>query len=83
MAELVVPDIGEEVEARLRRRASRHGLSVEEEVREILRDAVRDEDDQTVGLGSRIAARFRGIGFREGELPERSDEPVRAASFEE
>jgi plasmid stability protein len=83
MAQLVVADIEDEVEARLRRRALRHGLSVEDEVREILRDAVSDEDEPDVGLGTRIASMFRGVGFRKGEFPERSGEPLRPAIFDD
>ena len=40
MAQLVVRKIEESVVARLRRRAARHGVSVEEEHRRILRDAL-------------------------------------------
>ncbi len=40
-----------------------------EEVREILRNAVRDEDGARAPLGSRIAARFAGLGLTE-DLPE-------------
>jgi antitoxin FitA len=43
MAQLVVRDLEDDVKARLQHRARRHGRSVEEEVREILRDAVKDE----------------------------------------
>lgn len=40
MAQLVVRNLEDEVKARLRKRAQRHGRSTEEEVREILRNAV-------------------------------------------
>ena len=40
MAQLVVRKIEESVVARLRRRAARHGVSLEEEHRQILRAAV-------------------------------------------
>jgi plasmid stability protein len=39
VAQLVVRDIEEDVKIGLRRRAKRHGRSMEAEVREILRDA--------------------------------------------
>lgn len=71
MPQLLVRNIEADTKARLQRRAKRHGRSMEQEVRDILRDAVKNEDESAVGLGTRIAARFKGIGFREGEgLPE-------------
>ena len=67
MAQLVVRNLDEEVKAKLRRRATAHGRSMEEEVRAILRDAVKEEARPKGGLGTRIAALFAGIGLREGE----------------
>ena len=69
MAQVIVRRLEEEVKTRLQRRARRHGRSVEEEVRHILRNAVKEEIRPTANLGSRIAARFRGIGLDE-DLPE-------------
>ncbi|MCC7275626.1 MAG: Arc family DNA-binding protein [Alphaproteobacteria bacterium] len=69
MAQILVRNLDEEIKSRLRRRADRHGRSVEAEVREILRDAVRSEDPTRLPLGSRIAARFVGIGI-DDDLPE-------------
>jgi plasmid stability protein len=62
MAQLVVRNLEDDVKARLQARARRHGRSTEEEVRDILRHAVRDEGAPKPGLGSRIAARFAGTG---------------------
>jgi plasmid stability protein len=71
MAQLVVRNLDDAVKEKLRRRAAAHGRSMEEEVRAILRDAVKDEARPKSGLGKRIAARFAGIGLREGEdIPE-------------
>jgi plasmid stability protein len=71
MAQLVVRNLDEEVKAKLRRRAAAHGRSMEEEVRAILRDAVKEGARPKAGLGTRIAARFAGIGLRDGEeIPE-------------
>ncbi|MGH7987598.1 MAG: FitA-like ribbon-helix-helix domain-containing protein [Candidatus Binataceae bacterium] len=69
MAQLVVRHLEEELKRRLRRRAARRGCSVEEEVREILRNALKDETVRVSPLGSRIAARFSRQGLAE-ELPE-------------
>ncbi len=82
MAQLVVRNLEDDVKARLQRRARRHGRSTEEEVREILRNAVRDEDVAKTPLGSRLRARFAGIGL-EGELPELRGETAEPATFEE
>jgi plasmid stability protein len=66
MAQLVVRKIENEVKAKLQGRAKRHGRSMEEEVREILRDAAKNErGSHRRGLGSEIAALFRGIGLEE------------------
>ena len=43
MAQLVVRNIENEVKVKLQRRARRNGRSMEEEVREILRDAAKNE----------------------------------------
>jgi plasmid stability protein len=42
MAQLVVRDLEEEMKARLKRRAERHGRSMEDEIRRILRNAVKE-----------------------------------------
>jgi antitoxin FitA len=82
VAQLVVRNLEEDVKARLQRRARRHGRSTEEEVREILRNAAKNEGAQRAPLGSRLRARFAGIGL-EDELPELRGEVARPATFEE
>ena len=69
MAQLLVRHLEDDVKAKLQRRACRHGRSTEEEVREILREAVRDEGGAQAPLGSRLAARFAGLGLTQ-EIPE-------------
>jgi plasmid stability protein len=69
MAQFIVRDIEDDVKARLKRRAERHGRSMEEEAREILRDAVKEEKRTLPNLGSRIATRFTATGLTE-DLPE-------------
>jgi plasmid stability protein len=70
MAQLIIRNIEIELKAKLQRRAKRHGRSMEQEVREILRDATKAEPRRQ-GLGTRIAALFRDIGLRDGEeIPE-------------
>jgi hypothetical protein len=56
---------------------------MEEEVRHILGDAVRDEADITsAALGSRIAARFAGVGLSDDDIPEIRGESARPASLD-
>jgi plasmid stability protein len=81
MAQLVVRNIEDDVKTRLQGRASRNGRSLEEEVREILRDAVKGEARRPRKLGTEIAARFRGIGF-ESEVLEWRGNPVKPAKFD-
>jgi plasmid stability protein len=63
MAQLVIRRLEDDVKAKLQRRARRHRRSTEEEVREILRDAVKDERRPRRALGSLLAARFERIGL--------------------
>ena len=84
MAQLVVRNLEDEVKAKLRRRAAAHGCSMEEEVRAILRAAVNSETAKQAGLGTRIAARFAGIGLRDGEdIPELRGYAPKPATFDE
>jgi antitoxin FitA len=82
MAQLLIRNLEDEVKARLQRRAWRHGRSTGEEVREILRNAVKGESAPRKPLRSRLRERFAGIGL-EDELPELRGEVARPATFEE
>jgi plasmid stability protein len=82
MAQLVVRNIENDVKERLQRRAKKHGCSLEELVRDILRDAAKDTRP-TGGLGSEIAALFKDVGFEEGEILEWRGYPVQPAKFDE
>ena len=83
MAQLVVRNIEEEVKERLVERARRHGRSMEEEVRSILRDAVHEElkPAPEIGFGSLLVNFFAGreLDFEIEEL--RGDE-ARPATFD-
>ncbi|HJQ37843.1 MAG TPA: Arc family DNA-binding protein [Thermoanaerobaculia bacterium] len=81
MAQVIVRQLDEEVKEKLQRRARRHGRSTEEEIREILRNAVRSEGGVRTRLGSRIAARFRRIGL-DKEIPELRGQAARPADLE-
>jgi plasmid stability protein len=80
MAQFVVRNLETQVTVRLKRRAKRHGRSMEEEVREILRNSVKQEDRPAGGLGSRIAALFRNAGLRE-DIPELRDIRIEQVDF--
>ena len=80
MAQLVVRNLEDEVKAQLHRRAARHGRRMEEEVREILRNALKNDGTAVSLLGSRIAARFADSGLIE-DLPELRGDEARPASF--
>lgn len=75
MAQVIVRNIDDDVKAGLKQRASQHGWSMEEEVRQILRNAVSEKTQTRLKLGSRIAARFAGAGLDE-PLPELHGETI-------
>ena len=80
MAQFIVRHLEDDVKSRLKRRAERHGRSMEEEVRHILRNVVKEERKHAPKLGSRIAARFRKAGLT-ADLPELRGQAVRSAEF--
>lgn len=67
MAQIIVRAIEDDVKERLQKRAARHGHSMEAEVRDILRDAVKRDRQRTSGLGTAISGLFNGIGLKDGE----------------
>jgi plasmid stability protein len=81
VAQLVVRNIENGVKARLQRRAKRNGRSMEEEVRDILRNAVFEQDVASGGLGTEISALFADIGI-ESDIPELRGHEIKPASFE-
>jgi len=80
MAQLVVRNLDDDVKRRLKQRARRHGRSAEEEVRDILRNAVIGEGAPSPPLGTALAARFARIGLDE-DIPELRGQPARPAVF--
>ena len=81
MAQLLVRNLEIEVKVRLQQRAESNGRSMEEEARDILRDALKDDAPVSGGLGSEIAALFQGLGFEEG-IAELRGYDARPAEFE-
>lgn len=82
MAQLVVRNLASSIKAGLQRRARRHGRSMEEEVREILRNAVLDEEAPALGLGTEIAALFSKAGLT-ADIAELRGHEIKPAKFEE
>lgn len=59
MATLTIRNFDDALKVTLRMQAARHGQSMEEEVRSILRQALT-QAPATTGLGTRLADRFAG-----------------------
>jgi plasmid stability protein len=81
MAQLVVRNIENSVKDQLQRRAKRHGRSMEEEVRDILRNAVHEERGSSRGLGTEIAELFSKAGLQ-SEIGELRGHKIKVPSFE-
>jgi plasmid stability protein len=81
MAQFVVRNLENVVKLRLQRRAKRHGHSMEEEIRDILRSAVNEEDVPAGGLGTEISALFAKVGL-DSDIPELRGHEIKPASFE-
>jgi len=81
MAQLLVRNLENSVKARLQRRAKRNGRSMEEEVRDILRAAVKEEKSDKGGLGTEISRIFAKHGL-ERPISELHFE-IKPPSFEE
>jgi antitoxin FitA len=75
MSTLNIRNLDPSVKAKLRVRAARHGRSMEEEARNILRAALAQSEPGAADLGERIRRRFAAVGGVELEIPPR--EPVR------
>ena len=71
MAALSIRKLDDDVKERLRRRAASHGRSMEAEVRRILIDAVRDQDESPELFGA-LMDQVGALGGVELDLPARS-----------
>ena len=73
MASITVRNLDEGLKRRLRIRAAENGKSMEQEVRDILKDALDEYEEVPTGkdLASSIRARFAPFGGVELELPPR------------
>ncbi len=75
MMSITIPDIDDELTARLRSQAASHGQSVEDEARDILRSALERISTEPHDLAAAIRARFAPFGGFELSIPHR--EPMR------
>jgi plasmid stability protein len=71
MATMTIRKIDDQLKARLRVQAARHGRSMEDEARDILRTALSTEPAQTVSLAEAIRRRIEPLGGVELQLTER------------
>ncbi len=71
MASMTIRDIDEKLKAKLRIQAARHGRSMEDEARDILRTALSVEASRTKGLVEVIRARIEPLGGVELEIAPR------------
>jgi len=78
VAQLLVRNLEDNLKLELQRRAKRNHRSMEDEARHILRDALAEKpDNEPLGLGSQIAADFRGIGVKRERLPFEAARPAK------
>jgi plasmid stability protein len=83
MAQLLIRRIDEDVKENLRRRAKRHGVSMEEEARAILRTTLLKDDGEEYGLGTRIANLFKDIPDNDEPFERPLRGPIRRVDFDE
>ncbi len=70
MAVLTIRNVDEAIKTALRVQAAREGVSMEEEARRILRDALSRQEEQ-MPLGQRLLRRFSGTASTDFALPTR------------
>ncbi|ABE45914.1 conserved hypothetical protein [Polaromonas sp. JS666] len=79
MSSITVRNLDESVKTGLRLRAARHGCSVEQEVRQILRQAVAPEQSGAISFAERVNRRF--VGLEADDLPIPPRRPARTSSL--
>ena len=73
MSSITVRNLDDKLKARLRLRAALHGLSMEQEVRNILQNTLETEQagDSGLSFAQRVNRRFQGLVADELTLPAR------------
>lgn len=83
MTQILVRNLETTLKTRLQRRAKRNGRSMEAEAREILRNALREEEKLKRGVGSELVAMFRDSGvYLDEPIPEIRDLKMEIPEFE-
>ena len=75
MAGLTIRNLDDSVKTKLRVRAAKHGRSMEEEARTMLRAALAETPPQTENLAQAMGRLFGRLGGMELELPPREKMP--------
>jgi len=75
MTDITIHDLEDDLSQRLQVRAAAHGRSMEEEVRQILRETLGAQSVEESNLAERLRRRFQPLGGV--ELPELEREPIR------
>lgn len=75
MTSITIRKLDDAIKARLRVRAARHGRSMEEEAREILKSGLKEEPVQISNLAQAIRRHLEPLGGVKLKLPRRA--PVR------
>lgn len=73
MSSITIRNLDDKLKASLRMRAASHGVSMEQEVRNILQNTLVADANTPDGLtfSQRINQRFKGLGLEEFPLPAR------------
>ena len=83
MAQILIRNLDDGLKGRLQRRAKLHGQSMEAEAREILRNALREDEAQSVGFGTASVALFSGSGvYLDEPIPEMRGLKMEIPEFE-
>jgi plasmid stability protein len=82
MASMTIRDLDDDLKKRLRMRAARHGRSMEEEARDILRSALAGKAGQSTPLVESIRERFAPLGGVELQIAPR-EAPRGVLKFDE
>lgn len=83
MGQILVRKIDDDLKRRLKLRAERHGVSMEEEARTILKATLLVDEPPRYGLGTEIANLFRNIPDNDEPLPELPRQPFKPVDFSE
>lgn len=75
MASITIRNLDKDLKSQLKIRAAKHGRSMEEEVRNILKSAIAQDDEGTENLAQAIYKRMAPFGGI--ELPELKREEIR------